>query len=196
VDFTGNWKLNEADSDDPMRLTQSQTAAASASSQSGGGGSGGRGGRRGGGGPGGGVAGPMGPATPSISVLGAGLRWPGKNLQVKQIVGVVAFTSDGRNVVFQPAEAQKKRHHMGGPATDDELPQGRDAPRGRDAPPPICGWEGKTLVVQSSDPDDDRPPYEERYSLSADGQRLVQVVGFKGGRSSGFTMSRVWDRAL
>src|SRR5271170_1727019 len=107
VDFTGNWKLNEADSDDPMRLTQSQTAAASASSQSGGGGSGGRGGRRGGGGPGGGVAGPMGPATPSISVLGAGLRWPGKNLQVKQIVGVVAFTSDGRNVVFQPAEALK-----------------------------------------------------------------------------------------
>jgi hypothetical protein len=30
--------------------------------------------------------------------------------------------------------------------------------------------------------------------LSEDGQRLVEVVAFKGGRSSGFTMSRVWDR--
>jgi hypothetical protein len=49
--------------------------------------------------------------------------------------------------------------------------------------------------VRSADPDDDMPPYEQRYSVSPDGQRLVEVVGFKGGRSSGFTMSRVWDRA-
>ena len=64
----------------------------------------------------------------------------------------------------------------------------------RDTPPPRCGWIEKTLIVQSGDPDDDRPPFEEHYSLSEDGQRLVEVVNFKGGRSSGFTMSRVWDR--
>jgi len=191
VDFTGNWKLNEADSDDPLRLTESQTAAAAANSQTGGG-PGGRGGRRGG--PASGMAGPIGPATPSIGVLGAGLRWPGKELQIKQIAGVVAFTSEGRNVVFQPAEAQKARRRLGGPTGSDDMPQGRDAPRGRDLPPPVCGWEGKTLVVRSTDPDDDQPPYDQRYSVSADGRRLVEVVGFKGGRSSGFTMSRVWDR--
>ena len=52
-----------------------------------------------------------------------------------------------------------------------------------------------TLIVQSGDADDDRPPFEEHYSLADNGQRLVEVVAFKGGRSSGFTMSRVWDRA-
>jgi hypothetical protein len=48
--------------------------------------------------------------------------------------------------------------------------------------------------VKSGDPDDDRPPFEQHFSLSEDGRRLVEVVDFKGGRSSGFTMSRVWDR--
>jgi hypothetical protein len=61
-------------------------------------------------------------------------------------------------------------------------------------PPPRCGWAEKTLIVQSRDPDADHPPYEESYSISEDGQRLVELVGFKGGRSSGFTLSRVWDR--
>jgi hypothetical protein len=192
VDFTGTWKLNEADSDDPMRLTQNQAAASATNSQNGG--SGGRGGRRAGG-PGTGAPGSLGPATPPIGVLGASLHWPGKDLQIKQIAGVVAFTSDGKNIVFQPTDAQKKSQHSGPPAIKDDMPLGRDsASRGRDPPPPVCGWEGKTLVVQAIDPDDDRPPFEERYSLSADGQRLVEVVGFKGGSSSGFTMSRVWDR--
>ena len=63
-----------------------------------------------------------------------------------------------------------------------------------DGPPPACGWDDKTLVVQSGDPDDDHPPFEERYSVSEDGRRLIEVVGFKGGSSAGFTMSRVWDR--
>jgi hypothetical protein len=58
-----------------------------------------------------------------------------------------------------------------------------------------CGWAEKTLIVRGGDPDDEHPPFEEHYSLSDDGQRLVEVVEFKGGRSSGFTMSRVWDRA-
>ena len=43
--------------------------------------------------------------------------------------------------------------------------------------------------------DDERPPFEEQYSLSEDGQRLIEIVGFRGGRSNGFTMSRVWDRS-
>jgi hypothetical protein len=64
----------------------------------------------------------------------------------------------------------------------------------RDAPPPRCGWAEKTLIVQGGDPDDDHPPFDEHYSLSDDKQRLVEVVGFTGGRSRGFTMSRVWDR--
>ena len=51
-----------------------------------------------------------------------------------------------------------------------------------------------TLIVQSGDADDDRPPFEEHYSISEDGQRLVEEVSFQGGRSNGFTLSRVWDR--
>jgi hypothetical protein len=183
VDLTGNWKLNEADSDDPMRLTESQAATA-ASSQAGSAGPTTRGARPAG------SAGPLGPQTPSVGVLGAGLHWPGKNLQIKQIGAVVAFTSDGRNVVFQPAQP-KHAHRASG---DDAVLVGRDSDRRREAPPPICGWEGKALVVRSVDPDDDMPPYEQRYSVSPDGQRLVEIVGFRGGRSSGFTMSRVWDR--
>jgi hypothetical protein len=49
-------------------------------------------------------------------------------------------------------------------------------------------------VVQAGAPDDDHPPFEERYSLSEDGRRLIEVVGFKSSRSAGFTMSRVWER--
>ena len=63
----------------------------------------------------------------------------------------------------------------------------RVATRGRgDAPPPRCGWDQGTLVVQSGEPEEDRPPYEQRFSVSSDGQRLVEVVLFKGGRSDGF----------
>src|ERR1700678_2474634 len=191
VDLTGKWRLNAADSDDPMRLSQSQIDAAGSNSQTRGG-SGGGGGRRGGGIPSTGTAGP---AMPPIGALGAGLSWPGQDLSIKQIAGVAAFTSDGRNIVFEPAAAQKKHHPRGGPAGEDDLPQGREMPaRGRDLPPPVCGWDGKTLVVRTIDPDDDQPPFEQRYSVSEDGQRLVEVVSFKGGRSSGFTMSRVLDR--
>jgi hypothetical protein len=50
------------------------------------------------------------------------------------------------------------------------------------------------LVVQSGEPDEDHPPYEQRFSVSSDGRRLVEVILFKGGRSEGFTASRVWDR--
>jgi hypothetical protein len=192
VDLSGHWKLNEADSDDPQRLLQAQfdreTAPQSATS-------GGRGGRQGGGrgGPGGmNPGGVVGPVMPSASVLGAALRWPGKQLEIKQVAGVVAFTSEAASRVCQPMDAAKRRHHSG-PRGDDA--SGRDAsPRGREPSPPRCGWDAKTLVVQGGDPDEDHPPFEEHYSLSDDAQRLVEVVGIKGGRSSGFTLSRVWDR--
>jgi hypothetical protein len=187
VDFSGRWKLNIADSDDPQRLIQAQfnTAAnqnGSPSSGSGGG-SGGRGGRQ----AGARVVGPGGPVMPPVSALHEGLRWPGRQLEIKQVAGVVAFTSEGINRVCQPADAGSLRKHRAAGAA-------HGVSHGRDTPPPQCGWTEKTLVVQGGDPDDDHPPFEEHYSLSDDGQRLVEVVNFKGGRSSGFTMSRVWDR--
>jgi hypothetical protein len=200
VDFSGLWKLNEADSDDPQRLIQAQfNAPAAGQNTTTSGGSGGRGGRQGGG-RGGGAGGmnlgaPGGPVMPSVGVLDEGLRWPGKQLEVKQVAGVVAFTSGGINRVCQPTDGGKAHKHHPAAGRDDSSP-GRDTPaRGRDAPPPHCGWAEKTLIVQGGDPDDDHPPFEEHYSLSDDGQRLVEVVGFKGGRSNGFTMSRVWDRS-
>jgi hypothetical protein len=193
VDLSGHWKLNEADSDDPQRLLLAQNAAASQStapggsggSSGGGGRSGGRQGRGGGAmGMGGGAAGP---AMPSASAMSDGLRWPGRQLEIKQVAGVVAFTSDGNSVVCQPME--------GGPHPGSGDASRRDAPpRSRDAPPPHCGWADKILIVQNRDSDEDHPPFEEHFGLSEDGRRLVEVVDFKGGRSSGFTMSRVWDR--
>jgi hypothetical protein len=132
--------------------------------------------------------------------MGEGLRWPGKALEVKQVAGVVAFISEGASRVCQPMDASGNPHRHRGPSNDRDDATGRGAgsrdasPRARDTPPPRCGWAEKTLIVQGGDPDDDHPPFEEHYSLSDDKQRLVEVVGFTGGRSSGFTMSRVWDR--
>jgi hypothetical protein len=50
-------------------------------------------------------------------------------------------------------------------------------------------------VVQSADPEDDNPPFEQRFSLSDNHERLIEVVLFRGGRSGGFTASREWDRS-
>jgi hypothetical protein len=202
VDFSGRWKLNEADSDDPQRLILGQSSTlGTRQGTSGGpdGGTGGRGGRqrgeRGGAGNPGSLGGSGGPMMPPVSALSEGLRWPGKQLEIKQVAGVVAFTSDGINRVCQPVDARKThRHHS---ADRDEGSTGRGTrAQGREALPPQCGWAEKTLIVQGGDPDDERPPFEEHYSLSDDGQRLVEVVGFTRGRSSGFTMSRVWDRSV
>ena len=189
VDFSGHWKLNVADSDDPMHLLQiGQRPGAPAPDNAGSGGAGGRGSRGGAGGTGDPAL--YGAATPSFGALAEALRLPGKQLEIKQVGGVLTFTSDGKNRVCQPSDEKKRpRHHSD--------PSDRDAPlpAARDAPPPRCGWSDKTLIVRSSERDDDRPPFEERYSLSEDGQRLIEDVGFRGGRSNGFTMSRVWDRA-
>jgi hypothetical protein len=190
VDFSGRWKLNEADSDDPQRLIESPIEAPG----NGQGGSGGRGGHQGGGrgGPGDmGIGMPGGPVMPSLGALGEGLRWPGKQLEIQQAGGVVTFVSDGNSVVCQPMEGGKP--HPG--TADHGGNPGRPAhSRSREMPPPRCGWSEKTLVMKTGDPDEDHAPFEQHFSLSEDGRRLVEVVGFKGGQSRGFTMSRVWDR--
>ena len=188
VDFSGHWQLNVADSDDPMHLLQLANAqAASAADNTGNSGrGGGRGGR--GGGPASGYPGLTPPATPSVSALADASRFPGKLLDIKQVGGVLTFASLGQTRVCQPSGAKKSHHHSN--ASDRDAP----LPAARDAPPPKCGWLEKTLIVRSSEQDEDRPPFEEHYSISDDG-RLVEEVIFRGGRSSGFTMSRVWDKS-
>ena len=184
VDFSGRWKLNVADSDDPMHLLQIANAqAASAADNAANSGRGGRGGH------GAGYPGLIPPATPSVSLLADASRFPGKQLDIKQVGGVLTFTSAGQTRVCQPGDAKKApRQHSN--ASDRDAP----LPAARDTPPPKCGWLEKTLIVRSSEQGEDRPPYEEHYIISEDGLRLVEEVNFRGGRSNGFTMSRVWDR--
>jgi hypothetical protein len=127
--------------------------------------------------------------------MNEGLRWPGKQLEIKHVAGVVAFSSDGINRVCQPSDVGRTHGYHSSAEDRDGASAREPRARGRDVPPPRCGWTEKTLVVQGGDPDEEHPPFEEQYSLSEDGQRLIEVVAFKGGRSRGFTMSRVWDRA-
>jgi hypothetical protein len=191
VDFSGHWQLNVADSDDPMHLLQLANAQAAAAANNTGSGNSGRGGRGGrGGGQGAGYPGPVPPATPAVGVLADASRFPGKQLDIKQVGGVLTFASLGQTRVCQPGGAKRSPHHHSD-ASDRDAP----LPAARDAPPPKCGWLEKTLIVRSSEQDEDRPPFEEHYSISEDGQRLVEEVNFRGGRSNGFTMSRVWDRS-
>jgi hypothetical protein len=201
VDFSGHWRLDVEESDDPLHLIQSQNvdpskATAGSQGQGGPGGQGGRGGRgsRGGGAfPGG--TNFSGPATPTIAALSEAFRWPGKEIDIKQVAGVVAVTSAGVNEVYQPTTGAGKSHPHRKPSDDDDAGgRDRDMPARDRGRPPICGWDDKTLVVQSIDTDEDHPPFEKRYSVSEDGRQLIEVVGFKGGRSGGFTMSRTWDR--
>jgi hypothetical protein len=190
VDFSGHWQLNVADSDDPMHLLQIANAQSAAAADNTGTGNPGRGGRGGRGGQGTGYPGLIPPATPAVGVLAEAARFPGKQLDIKQVGGVLTFTSSGQTRVCQPGDAKKSPHHHAS-ASDRDAP----LPAARDAPPPKCGWFEKSLIVRSSEPDEDRPPFEEHYSISEDGQRLVEEVNFRGGRSNGFTMSRVWDRS-
>jgi hypothetical protein len=185
VDLSGRWKLNGSDSDDPLHLLQAANGQAAAGN---GGNSSGRGGR---GGRSQGLGAPtlIPPATPSIGALNEAVRFPGKQLEIKQAGGVVAFTSDGTNRICQPSNGKRgARHHSRSEDRDAPLPAAREAP------PPTCGWSDKTLIVRGRDADEDRPPFEEHYSIYEDGQRLVEEVSFLGGRSNGFVLSRVWDR--
>jgi hypothetical protein len=187
VDLSGRWKLNVADSDDPQRLMQSQIAAATANvnsdGQTGSSGRGGRGGRASL------QGGPAGPMMPSVLVLDEALRWPGRDLTIKQASGTVTFISDGS---LRPCRAHQGQGHR--PSGDRGGHDGATHGRG-DAPPPRCGWDERTLVVQSGEVDEDHPPFEQRFNVSEDGQRLEEIVVFKGGRSSGDVASREWDRA-
>jgi len=171
ADLSGKWHLDAAESDDPQRLADA--LANPGSSGSGGGQSGG--GRRGRSGASGAVPGATG-APLSMAAVSEVLQWPGRDLEIKQASGVAAFTSDGENRIYQPA---------------DPGSHGKKAKHGGTQ---VCGWSGPTLVVQV-EPDDDRPKFEEQYALSPDKDRLVQVVLIKSGRMSGFTLSRTWDRA-
>jgi len=197
VDLTGHWRLNVEESDDPQHLMQSPlvdpsrvTATQQPQSQGGRGGRGGRGGGGFGGGPG-----MAPPALPALSALNEALSWPGKNVDIKQVGGVVTMSSGGVDQIYRPTPGDKKPHHH--KPRDEDGAEGRDrdmSARDRDGPPPISGWDDKTLVVQTRDAEDEQPPFEKRYDVSEDGQRLVEVVYFKGGRSNGFTASRTWDR--
>jgi hypothetical protein len=183
VDFSGHWELNVSDSDDPQHLLQTANQQASAAGdQNSAGRAPGRGSGRGGGR--GAYANVMPPPPPTVSILNEAFAWPGKKLDIKQVAGVVAFTSDGSNRICTPSTADKKSHHH-----DDE-----HRPSGRDLPPLACGWSERALIVQGGD-DPDRTPYESSFTLSEDGKRLVELVSFKGGRSNGFTLSRVWERS-
>jgi hypothetical protein len=195
VDFSGSWKLNKADSDDPQRLLQNQSEPGHAKASSGGstgggpgGGSpgGGRGGKRGGRSGGGtGEAGAQAPPTSAtLQALGSSLHWPGKDLQIKQVGGTVEITSENMTRIYRPSTVNRHNHT----SADSEGAQRRDGP------PPLCGWSAKTLVVLVGDSEDVRLRVEQHYGISEDGQRLVEVVGVKG-HMDGFTMSRVWDRA-
>jgi hypothetical protein len=174
-----------------MHLLQMANAQATGGSDStGNSGGSGRGGRGGRGGQGVGYPAVRPPATPSVGVLAEAARFPGKQLDIKQVGSVLTFTSSDQTRVCQPAASKKAyRHHSD--ASDRDAP----LPAARDAPPPRCGWLEKTLVVRSTERDEDRPPFEEHYSISEDGQRLIEEVIFRGGHSNGFTMSRVWDRS-
>jgi hypothetical protein len=173
VDLSGRWKLNVADSDDPVRLAQLRNASGGTGG-AGAGGSQGGGGRRGRGGQSAGASGTGLPATvpvPPVTSFSEVLQWPGNDLDIRQSHGIATFTSDGAEQTYEPATPHKN--------TDGANQQ--------------VGWEGKSLVIVMK-ADGDRPPLREVFEESADGQRLLQVVAVTGGRSNGFSMSRVWDR--
>jgi len=172
VDLSGHWKLNMADSDDPQRIGSVLSSPPAANGPSGSGG--GRHGR-GGGGQGSSTASspPFAGAALPLSAVSEVLQWPGRDLEIKQVGGVAAFTSDGVNRVYQPTDPGKRK--------------------GKHGTKKVVGWSGNSLIVEV-EPDDDRPKFEEHYELTDDGKRLVQLILIKSGRMDGFAMSRVWDR--
>lgn len=177
VNFAGRWQLNLADSDDPQRVLAAQLGGVTAngatptrrqpvSSQS--------------------TRGLLAPMTPGVAALDESLRWPGRTVTIQQTGGVVTFDSDGGVRVCRPGAEHQR------PKADPS--HGRENMGRGDVPPPVCGWDERTLVVQSADPEDAHPPYEQRFSMSEDGTRLVELVLFKNGRSAGYTATREWER--
>lgn len=192
VDLSGHWQLDEPDSDDPMRLVQAQLANATANA--GPAGSTGRGGQRGGAQQGLPSAGRYaGPVMPSVTTLDEALRWPPTDLTITQGSGTITFIAHGKNDVCRPSSASASPHQHQS-ADDSHRPEPSTQGRGV-VPPPVCGWDQKTLVVRSGDDEEERAPFERRFSMSDDAQELIELVRFTGGPSHGFTASRVWKRA-
>ena len=117
VDLSGKWRLNVADSDDPMRIGQAVSGGSGSVGDGGGQRGGGRRGRGGQTGqtqssasadPSAGVGAPQ-----ALSALSEVLSWPGRDLEIKQVAGVAAFTSNGDNRIYQPGQAGKKKSKHG-----------------------------------------------------------------------------------
>jgi hypothetical protein len=179
VDLSGHWRLNVADSDDPLRLTQAFSSGNGMGPQDPGQSGGQRGGRSSRSG-----ARQM-PFVQPISIpattMADLLRWPGAEVEVHQDGGAVTFNTDGDSRVYRPgagsgnaASHAKKKDH-------------------RSTAPSPCGWLGPSLVVQVQ-AEDNQPGFDAQYRVSDDGKRLIQVITLQGGRLTGFAMSRVWDR--
>jgi hypothetical protein len=174
VDLSGHWRLNVADSDDPLRLSQALSSGAGMSSadrSSGGRQRSGRGGQSTAQLP------PLQPGSISATIVADILRWPGAQLEIRQVGGIATFNSDGDSRVYAPrtgaGRAEKSNH--------------------RSSAPPPCGWDGASLVAHF-EREDNQPAYDVHYRLSDDSTRLLQIITLQGGRLTGFTMSRVWDR--
>jgi hypothetical protein len=167
VDLSGHWRLNVADSDDPLRLTQA--LASGSGMQSGDS----RGRQRGGQSTA--QLPPLQPISIPATIVADMLRWPGVRIETRQTGGAVTFISDGDSRAYTPGagHAAKGNH--------------------RNSAPPPCGWEGASLVVRY-EREDNQPAYDAHYRLSDDGTRLLQIIMMQSGRLTGFTMSRVWDR--
>lgn len=194
VEFSGHWNLNGADSDDPQQLMlgllRKQIGATSdtASDPSGGQGGSGRRGRGGGQARAGGDdsraqerSAPM----PPVEVMSAALRWPGKILDITQVDAMITLVSDETKRICQ---GPLIGHRHSNKSANDPHRASENADRAL-----ACGWVGKSLLVETNGPDSEHPILQQRYQLSADGARLVEVVNF-GGRMGAFTLSRVWDR--
>jgi hypothetical protein len=178
VDLSGHWRLNVADSDDPLRLAQAMASGNASSQDQGPAGS--QRGRRRGSDPGAQMAMPQ-PVSISTAVMADLLHWPGTQVEIRQDGGVVTFNSDGDSRLYQPAAGAKNSAGHAGK-------KGR-----RSEAPPHCGWLGASLVVHI-EPEDNQPGFDAQYRVSDDGARLLQLITLQGGRLTGFTMSRVWDR--
>jgi len=116
------------------------------------------------------------PAAMPFSAIGDALQWPGNDLVIKQLGGVVAFTSEGESRVYEPATSSPRRTRGGAHRRSSRT----------------CGWSGRRLIVKVTP--DEGPALEARYQESADGRRLIQQITPAGDNSRSLTLIRVWDR--
>jgi hypothetical protein len=177
VDLSGHWRLNVADSDDPLRLTQAMSSGngmGSPDQNQRGGQRSGRGGRSA-------AQLPFGqPISIPAMIVADLLRWPGAQMEIHQEGGTATFNSDGDSRIYRPGAGSTKAT---GHARKDH----------RSSAPSPCGWLGASLVVHV-EAEGNQPGFDAQYRVSDDGARLVQLITLQGGQLTGFTMSRVWDR--